>query len=332
MKNCLHTFTKWIFCLLAMVAINDLTAQNVRDGFCDYAIDASCGVAITNQTNKGGTNVIWDYQCNDYTFSGPEKVYKFTTTDAGTLQIDLSIKEADTDLDILLLSNDCNTPTCLAQAITSNANGKTEQIIYNNAPAGTYYVIVDSEVHVGTYDLLITCTPSSACNLEYTATPNHISCGASKGSIDIAIAWGKAPFTIAWDNADNSIWNTYTTSDKNYKIDNLPAGVYTVKVTDAMGCELMKNNIALTNSGTSLAATFSATPAPCGSNFGWINIDVANSSPPYWVTVTGPRAGTVQGTSDNIVIKDMPPGNYEVTVEKGGCTKEGWVTVTSTPN
>ena len=107
-----------------MVAINDLTAQNVRDGFCDYAIDASCGVAITNQANKGGSSVISDYQCNDYTFAGPERVYKFTTTSAGVIQIDLSIKEANTDLDILLLNDNCTSPTCLAQAITSNANGK----------------------------------------------------------------------------------------------------------------------------------------------------------------------------------------------------------------
>jgi len=332
MKNCLHTFTKWIFCLLALVAINDLTAQNVRDGFCDHAIDASCGVAITNQTNKGGPNVIWDYQCNDYTFSGPERVYKFTTTASGTVQIDLSIKEANIDLDILLLNDNCATPTCLAEAITSNVNGKTEQIIYNNAPAGTYYVIVDSEVHVGTYDLLISCTPNSGCNLEYTVTPNPISCGGSKGSIDLAIANGKAPYTIAWDNADNSIWNTYTTSDKNYKIDNLPAGVYIVKVTDAVGCELMKNNIAITNSGTALDATFSTTAAPCGSSFGWININVENSSPPYWITVKGPRSGTVQVTKNSSVIEDMPPGDYEITVEKGGCKKEGWVTVESTPN
>jgi len=332
MKNCLHPFTKWIFCLLAMMTINDLTAQNVRDGFCDYAINASCGVAINNQTNKGGPNVIWDYQCNDYIFSGPEKVYKITTTSVGTIQIDLSINEANIDLDILLLSDNCTTPTCIGQAITSNVNGKTEQLIYNNAPVGTYYVIVDSEVHVGTYDLLITCTPTAGCNLEYTVTPKAISCGASKGAIDVAIAWGKAPFKIAWDNADNTVWNTYTTSDKNYKIDNLPAGIYVVKVTDAMGCEVMKNNIVISNSANVLDATFSSTAAPCGSNFGWINIDVANSSPPYWVTVSGPRSGTVQATSDNIVIKDMPPGDYEISVEKGGCTKEGWVTVGSTAN
>jgi len=278
MKNCLHTFTRWIFCLLAMVAINDLNAQNVRAGFCDYAIDASCGVAITNQTNKGGSSVISDYpQCNTYVFAGPEKVYKFTTTSAGNIQIDLSIYEADIDLDILLLTDNCTTPTCVAQAITSNASGKTEQIVYNNAPAGTYYVIVDSEVHVGTYDLLISCNPTTGCNLEYTATPNPISCGGSKGAIDVAIAWGKAPFTIAWDNADNTIWNTYTTSSKDYKIENLPAGRYVVKVTDAMGCELMKNDIVISNSSTTLNAAFSSTPAPCGDSFGWINIVIRRS-------------------------------------------------------
>ena len=316
-----------------MVAINDLNAQNVRDGFCDHAVDASCGVAITNQTNKGGSSVISDYpQCNTYVFAGPERVYKFTTTSTGNIQIDLSIYEANIDLDILLLTDNCTTPTCIAQAITSNASGKTEQIVYNNAPAGTYYVIVDSESDVGSYDLLISCNTTAGCNLEYSVTPNHITCGGSKGSIDVAIAWGKAPFKIDWDNAGNTVWNTYTTSNKNYKIENLPAGVYTVKIIDAMGCEVMKNNIVITNSSSSLNAVFSSTPAPCGSSFGWINIDVTDASPPYWVTVTGPKSGTVQTTSNTMVIKDMPPGNYEVTVEKGSCTKTGWVAVGSTEN
>jgi len=231
-----------------------------------------------------------------------------------------------------LLTNNCSIPTCVAQSITSNANAKTEQIVYNNAPAGTYYVIVDSEEDVGTYDLLITCNTSATCNLEYTVTPKHVACGATTGSIDVAIAWGQAPFTIAWDNANNTIWNTYTTASNNYAIEHLPAGVYNVKVTDATGCEVMKNNIVLTSSSTTLAASFSTTAAPCGSSFGWINIDVANSSPPYWVTVSGPRSGTVQATSSTIVIKDMPPGDYEVAIEKGGCSKTGWVTVGATAN
>ncbi len=333
MKNCLQTFTKWIFCLLAFVATNNLTAQNVAAGFCDYAIDASCGVAITNQTTVGGANAIWDYpQCNSYTFSAPEKVYKFTTTSTGTIQIDLSIYTAKLDLDIHLLADNCSTPTCLAQSISSNANGQTEQIIYDDAPAGTYYLIVDGEKDAGAFDLLISCNTIPGCNLDYTATPKHLSCGNSTGSIDLDIIMGKAPFKIEWDNADNTVWNSYITSSKDYTISNLPAGSYIVKVTDAMGCVLMRNDIVLTNNSAALDATFSSTPAPCGSNFGWINIDVDNSSPNYWVTVTGPRTGTVNATSNTIVVKDMPPGNYEVTIEKGGCTKQGWVTVGKTDN
>ena len=270
MKNCLHTFTKWIFCLLAFVAINDLSAQsNVQGGFCDYAIEASCGVAITNQSTVGGPNVISDYpQCNSYVFSAPEKVYKFTTTSIGTIQIDLAIYTALLDLDIHLMADNCSVPTCLAQSITNNSNGQTEQIIYENAPAGDYYVIVDAEKDAGAFDLLISCNVAQGCNLDYTATAKHLGCGQSRGSIDLEVSMGKAPYKIEWDNASNTIWNTYTTSSKEYTISNLLPGSYTVKMTDAMGCVLMRNNIAINNSNTSLDATFSSTPAPCGSNFG----------------------------------------------------------------
>jgi len=332
MKNCLHTFTKWIFCLLAFVAINDLTAQsNVQGGFCDNAIEASCGVAITNQTTVGGPNVIWDYpQCNSYVFAAPEKVYKFTTTSTGTIQIDLAIYTALLDLDIHLMADNCSVPTCLAQSITNNAIGQTEQIIYENAPAGDYYVIVDGEKDAGAFDLLISCSTPQDCNLVYTATPKHLGCGQSTGSIDLDVSSGQAPYKIEWDNANNTVWNTYTTVSNTYTISNLPAGSYTVKMTDATGCVLMRNNVLVVNSSSTLDATFSTTPAPCGSNFGWINIDVENSAPNYWVTVSGPRSGTVNATSNTIVIKDMPPGDYEVTIEKGGCSKQGWVTVGAT--
>ncbi|MEM6318670.1 MAG: T9SS type A sorting domain-containing protein [Bacteroidota bacterium] len=329
MKNCLHSSIKWIFCLLATIAFVDLSAQNVRDDFCDKAVVTSCGATVTS-TTAGGTNVISNYpQCNHYTFSGPEKVYQFTTTSAGNIRIDLNIHKADLDLDLLLLSENCGVPTCLAQSITSNRTARTEQINYNNAPAGTYYVLVDSEKDVGAFDLTVNCSTSTGggCDLKYTATPNHISCGGSKGSIDVAISHGVAPFKIEWDNASNTIWKTITTHDKNYKITDLPAGTYLVKITDSKGCQVMKNNIVINNKGNALEVNFSTTDAACGEQFGFINIDVLNSSPPYWITVKGPKSGTVQGNSNNTVIRNMPAGDYEVTVEKGGCTKTGWVKV-----
>lgn len=337
MKNCLHAFTKWIICLLAVVAINDLSAQNVRDGFCDIAIDVSCGVAITNQTTVGSANNLNKYiDCNNYTFSGPEKVYKFTTTSTLNIQVDLTIAKSNLDLDILLLTNDCSAPVCVAQSISSNANTRTEQFIYNNAPAGTYYVVVDSEKDAGAFDLLVTCNatgpPPSNCNLEYTATPRHVSCGGSSGAIDVAITKGTGPFKIEWDNSSGTVWNSTTTSSSNYTIPNLPAGTYIVKVTDAKNCVKMVNGIVISNSGNNLSVNFSSTDAACGENTGFINIDVLNSSPPYWITVKGPKSGTVQGNSNNTVIKNLPPGNYEVIVEKGGCTKEGWVTIKASDN
>ena len=328
MKNCLQTFTKLILGICLFCSAINLPAQNVRDGFCDYAIDIDCDTAIINQNTVGGPNVIWEYpQCNNYTFSGPEKVYRFTTTNSGSIQVDLNIHASNLDLDILLLSDNCSTPTCLAQSITSNANSQTEQIVYENAPPATYYLIVDSERDVGAFDLIVACNATQGCNLSYAAVANPVACGGTKGSIDVSIGLGKAPYKIEWDNADNTLWNTYTTSDKNYRIPNLPPGTYTVKVTDAMGCALMKNNLSVANTGGALDVQFSSTNAPCGSNFGWLNLDITGTSPPYWVTITGPKSGSVQITSNTSVVKDIPPGDYEITVEKGGCTKTGWATV-----
>ncbi len=327
MKNHLPSFVLWLSCLL-LVSLSNLAAQNVADNWCQKAIDISCGTPLNDQTTVGGTNQIVKYpDCNNYTFAGPEKVYKLVTTAAGDLQVDLTIHTNYLDLDILLLKDDCSTVTCLDHSITSNANSNRERITYANAPAGTYYIVVDSEKDEGAFNILATCATSTPCNLEYTLKPSHIGCGGSKGAIEVDISWGMAPFKIEWDNSNNSVWGEKITSNKKYTIPNLAAGIYTVKVIDSKSCLKMKT-VEIKDAGGGFSINVHSTDAVCGGT-GFINIDITGSSPPYWISVKGPVSGTAQAYSNNTVIKDIPPGDYEVTVEKGNCTKTAWVTVKS---
>ena len=331
MKNYLPSFVLWIAGLL-LLPLSSLTAQSgvTSTSWCDKAIDISCGTPLNNQTTVGGTNQIVKYpNCNSYSFAGPEKVYKLATSVTGDLQVDLAIHTDYLDLDILLLKDDCSTVTCLDHSITSNSNSNRERIVYANAPPGTYYIVVDSEKDEGAFNILATCA-TATCNLEYTVKANHAGCGNNKGSIEVDISWGQAPFKIEWDNSNNSVWGEKITSDKKYTIWDLAPGTYLVKVTDSNGCLVMKT-VEIKNIGGGFSVNFSSTDAQCGGT-GYINLDISGASPPYWATVKGPINGTAEVKNNNTVIKNIPPGDYEVTVEKGQCSKTGWVTVKASKN
>jgi hypothetical protein len=101
-----------------------------------------------------------------------------------------------------------------AMLTTASANG-----LY----AGTYYVFAtDAAGCTATTSVAIT-QPTVALNLVATASNQTIT--PANGTLDLVIAGGVAPYTIAWDNA--AVTQGLT---------NLPAGNYCVTVTDMNGC------------------------------------------------------------------------------------------------
>jgi predicted RNase H-like HicB family nuclease len=104
------------------------------------------------------------------------------------------------------------------------SNGETTEDI-GNLPAGTYTVnIIDINGCTSTATAQVT-EPVASLTSSVNATQN-VSCFAgNNGSIDLTVAGGTAPFTFSWSNGE-------TTED----ISNLPAGTYTVNITDANGC------------------------------------------------------------------------------------------------
>ena len=90
------------------------------------------GTAIPNQTTLGGQSNVSSYPCSSgRAYTGPEKVYTVTTTTTGDLTATLT---TTADLDVFILRA-CDPTSCLAFGDTSAK--------YANAPAGTYYIVVD---------------------------------------------------------------------------------------------------------------------------------------------------------------------------------------------
>ncbi|OOV28740.1 hypothetical protein BXU11_01990 [Flavobacterium sp. LM5] len=188
-------------------------------------------------------------------------------------------------------------------------------------------------------------------NPEFTATPNStILCnGDATGSITVVIDpnKGASPYII-------DVVNTTTSTSYGTKTTGLPAGFYTVKVTDAKGCSLEKTSIEIKEP---LKITFKEDiqPITCvgaGLSYGSISVTnlvggskVANVGPPVVLdgpftytltnnigkpTQTAPHA--ISDTRGDYTFTVLDFGIYELTVtDANGCSLTKTISMASPP-
>ncbi|HEX7846083.1 MAG TPA: immunoglobulin domain-containing protein, partial [Chitinophagaceae bacterium] len=182
------------------------------------------------------------------------------------------------------------------------SNGATTQDI-TSLPAGTYNVTVtDANGCTAVLNNIVITQPAAALALSETNV-NVLCFGNSTGSIDLTVAGGTSPYTYAWSNGA-------TTQD----ITSLPAGTYSVTVTDANGCTAVLNNIVITQPAAALALSETHVNVLCfGNSTGSINLTVTGGTSPY--TYAWSNGATTQD------ITSLPAGAYNVTVtDANGCT------------
>jgi hypothetical protein len=166
--------------------------------------------------------------------------------------------------------------------------------------AGTYNVTVTAS-NGCTTSFSRTLTASPLINL--TATPTPVACfGTNTGDINLSVSGGTPGFTYAWSDGP-------TTQNRS----SLPAGSYTVTVTDANTCTAT-TSATVTQPNAALAATPSVTNVPCfGEAAGAINLAMSGGTPAY-TYLWNDGATTQNRTSLNA-------GTYAVTVtDANNCT------------
>lgn len=166
--------------------------------------------------------------------------------------------------------------------------------------AGTYTVnITTSNGCMLTFNRTLVQSP--AINL--TVTPTPVACfGQSTGSISLSVAGGTPGFTYAWNDGS-------TTRNRS----SLPAGTYTVTVTDANGCTA-NTSATITQPGAPLSVTRTKTDVNCfGDMSGTITLNVAGGTPAY--TFLWNDGATTQNRTG------LSGGTYSVTVtDANNCT------------
>ena len=180
------------------------------------------------------------------------------------------------------------------------SNGATTQDIFNLVPGAYTNNITNANGCVTSYTVNIT-QPAAPISIQSINT-NVLCYAQNTGVIDLSVFGGVAPYTYLWSNLT-------ATQDLN----NIPAGIYSVTVTDASGCQTTFNT-QLTQPAAPIAASTATANVLCfGQSTGAIDLTVGGGSAPYLYTWS--NAATSQD------INGLPIGFYSVLItDANGCT------------
>ena len=191
---------------------------------CGHGPTITAGQTYTGLTNADGSYNVSTYGCTTSAKNAPEKIYQVTTTTAGDLTATLS--NQTTDLDVFIL-NDCDPTACKAFG--------TNKAIYSNAPAGTYYLVVDGADTntIGTYDLTATAaasppTPTLNCT---TPTPVTLKVGSAYNGKTLVTDPNRV-------NNYSCTGRTLTGAEKVHKVTTTAVGDLTATLTNLVGKDL----------------------------------------------------------------------------------------------
>lgn len=234
--------------------------------------------------------------------------------------VDFTVSGTNSTLQLALVKLndiDCTHPVDSTYAQVTNGS---EPINYHWGDGSADQTGTSNELHMyaeeGIY--VISVTDTSGCvNSAFDTVINNgitvstqqviqpICVGDTSGTVVIAVTGGTAPYTYDWSSGE-------TTN----QLDSVPAGSYSVTVTDAILCSVVFDyNLNPANDVWGYYVYLTATDANCG-NTGSVLADVHNGVSPY--SYLWSNGDTIQN------IAQLPGGTYSVTVsDSSGCRRHG---------
>ncbi|HQJ21155.1 MAG TPA: gliding motility-associated C-terminal domain-containing protein, partial [Bacteroidales bacterium] len=194
------------------------------------------------------------------------------------------------------------------------SNGETSEDL-SGVSAGTYSVIItDANNCTGLVSATVADGIGSPLNVTVSVV-NVLCYGDLTGALDITVTGGTAPYSFLWSNGEIS-----------EDISGVPAGEYTVTVTDASGCIAVATET-VSQPDAPINIDMVVSNVRCfGETNGSIDITVTNGTPPFtFLWNNGEVIEDITGLSE---------GTYTVTVtDVNGCTanKTGTVNAPSAP-
>jgi PKD repeat protein len=154
---------------------------------------------------------------------------------------------------------------------------------------------------------------------EIEALTSVLCAGESTGAIRLKVTGGEPPYTYLWAH-DSKLNQPF--------IDNLPAGEYSVKITDKLGCEKWINAIQITEPQPLVLAKAVSQGTSCyGKKDGLVSIQIQGGVPPYSINTPGENQ-----FSSQIEISNLGQGRYDwKVVDANGCVIPVPFEITSPP-
>ncbi|OFY34182.1 MAG: hypothetical protein A2X01_04625 [Bacteroidetes bacterium GWF2_35_48] len=283
------------------VTITD-TSKNIscaggNDGFIDITPIGGTPPYQYDWTNGLHTEDIYNLTAGTYTVSVIDNnscVYTHTVTLTEPLPLEIDVLATDVScyhmhdgsVDITVSGG---TPP---YSYLWNTGAITEDI--SGLASGTFRVTVTDSLGCTKIAIAFLTEPLAPLTVTYTSV--DIRChGGTNGAIDLTVFGGTSPYTYAWNN-------NATSQD----LINLPAGDYSVTVTDAHQCDTILN-IVLTQPDAPLLATAVGENVLCyGGYTGSIDLTVTGGTPQYYYLWN--NGFTTQD------LTGIPSGIYTVTV------------------
>ncbi len=278
-----------------------IALANVSGGSSPYTYLWSSGSTSSTATNlSAGTNTVTVTDVSNNTATGSVFINQPSPLNVGLSATQVSCN-GDSDGSITALPAGGTSPY-----IFNWSTGATTSTI-NNLSAGTYSVTITDDNQCQTVNTTTIFEPAAITSS--IGIDNEISCfGGNDGALTVSASGGTPNYSYSW-----------STGATTASIDNLNAGVYTVTIIDANGCEEVEG----LNLGQPSVLTLileSTDETIFGGNDGTATAIVGGGAPAY--TYAWSNGATTP------VITDLAPGIYGVTVsDQNDCQISGDVEV-----
>lgn len=318
-----------------------ITDQNNCQSIESYTVTEPDSISLSTSTT--------DVNCNgasngavDLTVAGGTPPYTYSWSPGGATSQDLTGVAAGTYTVTVTDDNGCTATTSatvnepdaiLVQGSTIDVScyGGSDGSVYLTVTGGTpgfsynwsTGATTQNLTNIVAGDYFVTVTDAAGCTSTDTFTIDqpdtltadivgtNIDCyGASTGAATLTVVGGTAPYTYLWSN--------FATTQN---LTNVPAGSYTVVVTDANGC-VATDTVTLTQN-PEIVVTGTVTNVTCyGDADGAIDISITGGVGPFSFAWS-PGGGAIEDTSGLLA------GTYDVVVTDDlGCTASASFTVT----
>ncbi|HOY38063.1 MAG TPA: SprB repeat-containing protein, partial [Bacteroidales bacterium] len=205
------------------------------------------------------------------------------------------------------------TPGTLPTTSTNSVAGTWSPATVNTSTPGTFtHTFTPNSgqcAEIVTMDIVVYANPTANATIHGNPSCN----GSSDGSIVLNVSGGTSPYTFSWSNGASS-----------QDLFDIPAGTYSVLVTDAHGCTA-SSSASLVEPNPIVASVGSVTPSICNTP-GSATVSATGGTPPYTFTWPASAGGYVGPTHSS-----LSSGTYVVTAsDQYGCSSSATVTVPQT--